>query len=109
MRFFFQKGIWNRLRMPVGVGIGLMKMVYVMKRSADTFLQLGCLDRLSHADQNNYSIYNKLDITVNECGQLRFGYRTHFGRLDLAILENHQGWDTSDTVTRWSIGIFINI
>src|SRR5689334_18798716 len=38
------------------------------------------------------------DIAVNEGGKLRLGHGAHLGRLEVAVLEQHQGGDAADAV-----------
>src|SRR5690606_21693169 len=42
--------------------------------------------------------WSGLDVAVNEGGQLRFGKGAHFGRLDIATLEQHQRRNAANAI-----------
>src|SRR4030065_463359 len=50
-----------------------------------------------------------LQVTVDECGQLRLGNRADLGGLDLAVFEQHQGRDATDTVLGRGLGVLVDI
>ncbi|OAD23682.1 hypothetical protein THIOM_000479 [Candidatus Thiomargarita nelsonii] len=50
-----------------------------------------------------------LQITIYKCRQLRLRKRTDFSRLDFTLLKKYQSGNTTNTIFRRRISIFINI
>src|SRR5690606_3297810 len=49
------------------------------------------------------------DVAVNEGGPLRFGKGAHFGRHDIAALEQHQRRDAADAVLRGRLLVVVDV